>query len=77
MTADRSWAAWILGTCASFAAMETRYYRSRSTPSTTLTATLRRWLGIAPRHPRRWLLAPAFAAFLTWFAGHILLGWKP
>lgn len=38
----------------------------------TLSATLRRWLGIDPPQPRRWWTRIAFALLLTWFGIHIL-----
>lgn len=79
MGADRSWATWLLGTAVAFGVLEGRALRTRiaEKPSGTLTATLRRWIGVDPRSARRWMLAPLFGAFLTWLFGHILLGWKP
>lgn len=47
----------------------------------TLSWTLRRWLGIRPRAPRRYFLVPAFIALCAavaggavWLAVHILVG---
>jgi hypothetical protein len=41
----------------------------------TLSATLRRWLGIDPPLPRRWPLRIGFALLLVWFGIHILTPW--
>jgi hypothetical protein len=48
--------------------------------SLTLSYSLRRWLGVEPRKPRRYVLVPAFLAILSaviggvvWLAIHILV----
>jgi hypothetical protein len=48
--------------------------------SLTLSWTLRRWLGVEPRKPRRYLLVPVFLTVLAavvggavWLAVHILV----
>lgn len=66
---DWAWAAWLAATLGSFAALETVALRRRCLP--TLTATLRRWLGIEPR--TRWgTAAPlALVAGWTWLTVHL------
>lgn len=41
----------------------------------TLSATLRRWLGVDPPAGRRWLLSGVFLAALAVFGVHILTPW--
>lgn len=41
----------------------------------TLSANLRRWMGIKPQAPRRWWTRLVFLGFLTWFEVHILTSW--
>ncbi|TCO64940.1 hypothetical protein [Actinocrispum wychmicini] len=41
----------------------------------TLSATLRKWLGIQPPAPRRWWARALFAGLLGWFGLHILTPW--
>ncbi|MBP2331238.1 hypothetical protein JOF56_011623 [Kibdelosporangium banguiense] len=68
----------VLGTFAvGFAVFETLGLkaRNRGEQSGTLTATIRRWLGIDPQAPRRWWLGSLFGAFLAWFFVHILTPW--
>jgi hypothetical protein len=64
----------------SFLALEAHALRqplTDDTPSETLTAALRLWLGIQPASKRRWVTSVLFAGFWVWFAGHISLGWGP
>lgn len=76
MNGHRTWALWLAGTLASFAWWERKALKQRAPgkPSTTLTATLRCWIGIKPQHPRRFILAPAFAAFVAYLWLHFLHG---
>lgn len=73
---NRTWAAWLIGVLGSFAALEYPALRRRvaDKPSGTLTATMRRWLGLNPRARRRFILAPCFAAFVIYLWGHFLFG---
>jgi hypothetical protein len=41
----------------------------------TLSAHLRKWMGIEPKAKRRWVFMPAFGGFLVWFFIHILTPW--
>jgi hypothetical protein len=71
------WAAWLIGVLATFFALEAPALRQRvaEKPSGTLTATMRRWLGIEPAARRRTILGPLFGAFCTYLFGHFLFGW--
>lgn len=71
------WVYWLSGVVGSFGIIEYIKLQQREPgkPSGTLTAVLRRWLGIDPQHWRRWVLAPLFAGALLVFALHILVGW--
>lgn len=64
-----AWAAWLAGTLGSFAWLETAALRRRCHP--TLSATLRRWLGVHPRTPWGRLALVAFIAFWSWLCVHI------
>ena len=77
MSGDRTWGCWLAATLGAFAVLEARALRTRTVdkPSGTLTATLRRWLGLNPRRGRRFVLGPLFAGFLAYLATHFLLGW--
>ncbi|WP_134667856.1 hypothetical protein [Amycolatopsis sp. CFH S0078] len=76
MNADQRWAGWLAGTLGAFAVLEARALKARAPgkPSGTLTATMRRWLGLKPRRARRFLLAPLFAGFLGYLWLHFLHG---
>lgn len=76
MNDQTKWAAWLAGTLGTFAVLETKALKARSVdkPSGTLTATMRAWMGLKPRHRRRYLLAPAFAAFCAYLWLHFLYG---
>lgn len=76
MNGHKTWALWLAGTLGTFALWERKAFKARSTgkPSATLTATMRCWLGLKPRHPRRFVLAPMFAAFVIYLWGHFLHG---
>jgi hypothetical protein len=78
--ASTKWAVWLTATVGSFLILEARALREPLTPekpSETLTAALRKWLGVQPATRRRWIAAGLFSAFWVWFAGHIALGWGP
>lgn len=73
MNWDYVWAGVIVTFAAVFVPLELRGTRdNRGKNYGTLSATLRRWLGIDPPKPRRWPLRIAFTAFLVWFGIHIL-----
>lgn len=77
---SRRWAAWLTATLLSFAVLEAQALREPLTedkPSGTLSAALRRWLGIAPAGKRRWIASGLFAAFWLWFVGHVAFAWPP
>lgn len=69
---ELSWAAWLIATIASFAALETIAYRTSRIP--TLSRTLQRWLGVEPRS--RWgAVSPfVFAGAGAWLSWHIARG---
>lgn len=74
--ADAWWAGWTGLVVVIFLALEIWALRSRvaDKPSGTLTATLRRWLGISPK---RWWAPIGVALFtggLIALASHILVG---
>lgn len=73
---NRRWAAWMFSAVASFAWLETAALieRSRGAQGATLSAALRRWLGVEPRTQRKLFMGAGFAAFWTWFCLHILRG---
>lgn len=66
---DFAWAAWLASTAASFAVLETLALRRRCLP--TLTATLRRWLGIEPATSWGRIAPIGFLAAWTWVAVHL------
>lgn len=70
--ADRRWAAWTVGTLATFGYLERAAFASHD-PASTLTWTLRRWLGIEPARPWRPIGVGGLVGFLGWCAVHILL----
>lgn len=76
MTANRKWAAWLTGTLGVFAALEAQALKAREPgkPSGTLTATMRLWIGMNPRHWRRFILAPMFSAFCAYLFLHFIGG---
>jgi hypothetical protein len=69
---ELAWAAWLVGTVGTFAALETIAYRTQRLP--TLSRTLRRWLGVEPRS--RWgAISPfVFAAGGASLSWHIARG---
>lgn len=69
--ADRNWLTWLLMTVGSFAWLETCALRSNE-PGLTLSATIRRWLGVSPRHKGKNLLSIGFLGFLAWLGTHIM-----
>lgn len=71
---DRLWRVWIVSAVTSFLGLEVAALRARKrgTQGATLSAALRRWLGIEPRTARRLALSAAFAGFWAWFLTHIL-----
>lgn len=70
MHGDKVWAAF-LGFCfGAFGVFEITGYRGAR--HGTLTAALRRWLGVDPCAKRRWIARGAFAGVLAGFALHVL-----
>lgn len=71
----KTWAVWLGGTVASFAALEAYAVSSRRVP--TLTAALRCWLGFDPLKRRRHILAVLFALTWSWLVAHVIGGTGP
>ncbi len=71
-----AWIAWAGVAFLSFLGLEIAAIVTRG-PRSTLSAYLRRWLGIEPHRP--WAVAGAavFAGFLAWLAIHIIFGVLP
>ncbi|MEV8610286.1 hypothetical protein AB0383_20565 [Amycolatopsis sp. NPDC051373] len=76
MNGNRTWSLWLAGTLVSFAWWERKALLSRipEKPSETLTATVRRWMGVKPRAPRRFVLVPVFTAFCAYLFLHFVAG---
>ncbi|PXY33567.1 hypothetical protein BAY59_10825 [Prauserella coralliicola] len=74
---DWTWTGLLGGFLAGFAVFETLALRERARgkPGGTLTAYLKRWIGIEPRHWRRWILGPLFGGGLAVLGVHILGPW--
>lgn len=68
-TWDLAWAAWLTGTVGSFAVLEYLAYHRRLHP--TLSATLRRWMGVDPRASRHVAMKIGFAGFWVWLTVHV------
>lgn len=64
-----AWACWLTATLGSFAWLETVALRRRCHP--TLTRTLRRWLGLDPRHRYGPAALAAFGATWVWLIVHV------
>lgn len=66
------WAVWLIAAALSFGILEALSWREKS----TLSAVLRRWLGVDPPQPRRRVTVAVFVnaltAFLAWFIPHIV-----
>ncbi|ALG07656.1 hypothetical protein [Kibdelosporangium phytohabitans] len=77
MNWDLVWTAFVTVTVGVFAVLEIRGLKAdpRGKNYGTLSAALRRWLGIEPAKPRRWWLGSVFGAFWLWFVVHILTPW--
>jgi hypothetical protein len=69
---ELAWACWLVGTIASFAALETVAYRTQRLP--TLSRTLRRWLGVEPRNCWGVISPFVFAAGGASLSWHIARG---
>lgn len=68
----RSWGVWAVSTIGTFTVLEGIAVHTGRVP--TLTACLRYWLGIKPRHGRRHICRPVFGGLVAWFFLHILYG---
>jgi hypothetical protein len=77
MNWDAIWTTLIGASVAGFAVLETLALRDRARgkPGGTLTAYLKRWIGISPQHWRRWILGPLFGGGLALLGVHILTDW--
>lgn len=73
---DVAWIAWAAVAFLSFLGLEIAALVTRG-PGSTLSAHLRRWLGIDPHRP--WAIAGAavFTGFLAWLVVHIVFGLFP
>lgn len=71
-----AWIVWVAVALLSFLGLEIAAIVTAG-PRSTLSAYLRRWLGIEPHRP--WAVAGAavFAGFLAWLALHIIFGIFP
>lgn len=72
MTWEIGWIVWAAFTLASFAVLEWLTIRRGQ----TLSANLRRWMGVEPRKPWRHIGIATFVgavlAFVAWFIPHIV-----
>lgn len=77
MDYEIAWAVFLGSATLTFGVLEWGALRAREDgkPSGTLTAVLRRWLGLDPAHWRRWPLGVVLAGGLGVFALHILTAW--
>lgn len=79
MNHNRVWATLTAVFAGVFAVAETdaivkgRRPENRGKPYGTLSAWTQRKLGIAPKHPRRFVLVPIFLAVWGWLGPHITL----
>ncbi|MFD1145966.1 hypothetical protein [Saccharothrix hoggarensis] len=69
---DAEWGAWLAVSAAVFATLE-GHALLRRVHERTLSATLRRWLGIRPSRWYRAAASAAFLGFLAWLALHIVV----
>lgn len=67
---DSTWAGGLVAALAFFGVYETKAYRTHS-PEATLTYFTRRVIGVAPRHPRRFILVPIIWVFGLWLPVHM------
>lgn len=68
--------AWALGIIA-FAMLDLALAKGTPKAEGTLTATLRRWLGIQPKRWWRPIGMVIAGGFSVWFFGHIAFNWPP
>jgi hypothetical protein len=86
VTQDSAWVGWLSATATALVLLVAGFWALESPGlkpgkgSLTLSWTLRRWLGVEPRKPRRYVLVPLFLAILSaviggavWLAIHILV----
>lgn len=71
----KRWAAWLVATVATFAAMEAHAVTTRRQP--TLSGALRSWMGHDPVKPHRVVASVGWLAFWSWLTCHLLLDWPP
>ena len=71
-----AWIVWLSVTAGTFGAGEWWAMRSGSPPGETLSANIRKWLGVRPSQPRkRWTVygfTGLIVGFAVWFVPHIL-----
>lgn len=72
MPANLPWIIWVTATLLTFGALEAWALLS---DRPTLSATLRRWLGIRPPRPWRHVATLALVAGLAWLGIHLTTGW--
>lgn len=77
MNWDLAWGVFLGAAGIGFGVLETLGVRARNSgkPTGTLTAAVRRWLGIDPSHWRRWIFGPLFGVLLGWLGLHMLTPW--
>jgi hypothetical protein len=86
VTQDPAWIGWLSATATALILLAGGFWALEAPGlkpgkgSLTLSWSLRRWLGVEPRKPRRYVLVPAFLAILAaivggavWLAIHILV----
>jgi hypothetical protein len=70
---DLNWGVWLAAAGLTFAHLERKAFRQNAIEK-TLSATLRRWLGIYPRRKGSRLTGMGFLLALGWIAAHIMDG---
>ena len=71
MRPSNRWLLWALVTLGGYTALEV-YALRRQEAGGTLTEVTRAVLGVNPNGRHKWIMIPAFVAFLSWVGVHIL-----
>lgn len=71
---DYWWAGWVAGGLATFAVIEAMAFAEYPDYRHTLTAATRRWMGIYPTRPRRYVSSIGMVSGFTMLAVHFLAG---